>query len=292
VAILSERIALLRELARQAAPLVPAVVQRQQQRFLDRWREALAAAGAGSGVSAEALQERALSEAASYALRIDVAEELSRLGAHLDEITRLLAKGGELGKRLDFLIQELHREAQYPGRQVIGPGADQSVRRDEGRHRADARAGAEHRIACHAIRCCAVRPAGRMGRNWAGALPGRLPSSARQSRLTRHTSPHLLYILVLYIPRGSIMANKTAKLFVNGGSQAVRLPAEFRFDSADEVFIRRDAVTGDVILSAGRTSRAWRQFFALRDQAAVPGDFMAERAVNTPLKPREIFEGR
>ena len=115
VVILSERINLLRDLARQAAPLVPAVVQRQQQRFLERWREAMASAGAGSGVSAEAPQERALSEAASYALRIDVAEELSRLGAHLDEITRLLAKGGELGKRLDFLIQELHREANTLG---------------------------------------------------------------------------------------------------------------------------------------------------------------------------------
>jgi uncharacterized protein (TIGR00255 family) len=115
VAILSERIALLRDLVAQAAPLVPAVVQRQQQRFLERWREALEAAGAGNNVSAAALQERALNEAAAYALRIDVAEEMSRLSAHLDEITRLLAKGGELGKRLDFLIQELHREANTLG---------------------------------------------------------------------------------------------------------------------------------------------------------------------------------
>ena len=115
VAILMERISLLRGLARQAAPLVPAVVLRQQQRFLERWREALEAAGAGSSVSADALQERAMNEAAAYALRIDVAEELSRLAAHLDEISRLLQAGGELGKRLDFLIQELHREANTLG---------------------------------------------------------------------------------------------------------------------------------------------------------------------------------
>ncbi|MBI5254887.1 MAG: YicC family protein [Burkholderiales bacterium] len=115
VAILMERIAHLRTLATQAAPLLPAVVQRQQQRFLERWREALAQAGAGTTVSADALQERALNEAAAYALRIDVAEELSRLNAHLDEITRLLKAGGELGKRLDFLIQELHREANTLG---------------------------------------------------------------------------------------------------------------------------------------------------------------------------------
>ena len=52
---------------------------------------------------------------AAFAIRIDVAEELSRLRAHLDEIERLLARGGELGKRLDFLIQELHREANTLG---------------------------------------------------------------------------------------------------------------------------------------------------------------------------------
>ncbi|MDH4393564.1 MAG: YicC family protein [Aquabacterium sp.] len=115
VAILLERIGRLRELAAQAAPLVPAVVLRQQQRFLDRWNEALQNAGAGGSVTAEALRDRALNEAAAYALRIDVAEELARLGAHLDEITRLLQAGGELGKRLDFLIQELHREANTLG---------------------------------------------------------------------------------------------------------------------------------------------------------------------------------
>jgi uncharacterized protein (TIGR00255 family) len=115
VAILMERVRRLRELAAQAEPLVPLVVQRQQQRFLERWREALATAGAGAAVSAEAQAERALAEAAAYAIRIDVAEELSRLKAHLEDIERLLAKGGELGKRLDFLIQELHREANTLG---------------------------------------------------------------------------------------------------------------------------------------------------------------------------------
>ncbi|HEU6454674.1 MAG TPA: DUF1732 domain-containing protein, partial [Roseateles sp.] len=96
-------------------PLLPAVVARQQQRFLERWQEALAATNAQSAVPQEALQERALNEAAAFAIRIDVAEELARLRAHLDELTRLLKKGGELGKRLDFLIQELHREANTLG---------------------------------------------------------------------------------------------------------------------------------------------------------------------------------
>lgn len=115
VGILVERIQRLRELAAQAAPLLPQVVAKQQQRFLERWKEALENAGAGNTVPAEALQERALNEAAAYAIRIDVAEELSRLNAHLDEISRLLKTGGEVGKRLDFLIQELHREANTLG---------------------------------------------------------------------------------------------------------------------------------------------------------------------------------
>ncbi|MFO1226645.1 YicC/YloC family endoribonuclease [Roseateles sp.] len=115
VAILLERVQRLQELAAEAEPLIPAVIQRQQQRFLERWNEALTAASAQANVTQQALQERALNEAAAFAIRIDVAEELSRLRAHLDEVKRLLAKGGELGKRLDFLIQELHREANTLG---------------------------------------------------------------------------------------------------------------------------------------------------------------------------------
>ncbi|MCV2359065.1 YicC family protein [Paucibacter sp. TC2R-5] len=115
VAILMERVAKLRELADAAEPMLPAIVQRQQQRFLERWQEALASTGAAQTIPEENLKERALNEAAAYAIRIDVAEELARLRAHLEEIARLLKKGGEIGKRLDFLIQELHREANTLG---------------------------------------------------------------------------------------------------------------------------------------------------------------------------------
>ncbi|WP_310387385.1 YicC/YloC family endoribonuclease [Roseateles sp.] len=115
VAILLERVGRLRELANAAEPMLPAIVQRQQQRFLERWQEALASTGAAQTIPEDNLKERALNEAAAYAIRIDVAEELARLRAHLEEIARLLKKGGEIGKRLDFLIQELHREANTLG---------------------------------------------------------------------------------------------------------------------------------------------------------------------------------
>jgi uncharacterized protein (TIGR00255 family) len=113
VEVLRDKLARLRELAAAAEPMVPAVVQRQQQRFLERWREALA--GASPAAGAERAEERALAEAAAYAIRIDVAEELARMSSHLTEVDRLLAQGGEVGKRLDFLIQELQREANTLG---------------------------------------------------------------------------------------------------------------------------------------------------------------------------------
>lgn len=106
-------LAQLRALVQQARPLVPQLVEQQRLRFLERWKEAMALAeGAATPDSA---QERALSEATAFAIRIDVAEELTRLTAHLDEIERLIGKGGDIGKRLDFLIQELHREANTLG---------------------------------------------------------------------------------------------------------------------------------------------------------------------------------
>ncbi len=100
-------------LAQQATPLVPLLVEQQRQRFMERWKEAM---GLAEGAATpEAAQDRALSEATAFAIRIDVAEEVTRLQSHLDEIERLLKKGGEVGKRLDFLIQELHREANTLG---------------------------------------------------------------------------------------------------------------------------------------------------------------------------------
>lgn len=110
---LIDRIKQLRELATTATPLVPQLVEQQRQKFLERWKEAMALSEGTA--SPEAAQDRALTEATAFAIRIDVAEEVTRLGSHLDEIERLLKKGGDIGKRLDFLIQELHREANTLG---------------------------------------------------------------------------------------------------------------------------------------------------------------------------------
>ena len=110
---LQGHIAQLQQLAAQAEPLVPQLVEQQRQRFLERWKDAMALAD--GQVLPEAAQDRALSEATAFAIRIDVAEEVTRLRSHLQELSHLLTKGGDIGKRLDFLIQELHREANTLG---------------------------------------------------------------------------------------------------------------------------------------------------------------------------------
>jgi antitoxin VapB len=78
---------------------------------------------------------------------------------------------------------------------------------------------------------------------------------------------------------------QVAKLFMNGRSQAVRLPATLRFD-CNEVYIRQDTETGDVILS--KKPGSWDDFFKLADSASIPADFMADRA-NEPAQERTLF---
>ena len=85
---------------------------------------------------------------------------------------------------------------------------------------------------------------------------------------------------------------KIAKLFKNGGSQAVRLPAEFRFESIDEVYVRRDQVTGDIVLSAKPPDRTWEDFFALRDSPGEDESILADRPLNEPLRSRLTLDAQ
>ena len=77
----------------------------------------------------------------------------------------------------------------------------------------------------------------------------------------------------------------TAKLFMNGRSQAVRLPVNYRFD-CDEVYIRKDPESGDIIIS--KKPGSWDDFFELLETIDIPEDFMAERANETP-QDRDLF---
>jgi antitoxin VapB len=92
---------------------------------------------------------------------------------------------------------------------------------------------------------------------------------------------------VWYISTETAMTQKT-KIFNNGRSQAVRLPAEFRFDTK-EVYIRRDPATGDVVLS--KKTDSWDEFFRLRDEADVPDDFVNAEERSQSQLPPDPFEG-
>ena len=100
-----ERVAGMRARVEAVTPLVPQSVAAYQQKMAERLREAI-----GSGE-----EERIRAEVALFAAKTDVDEELERLRTHLDEVERVLREGGvrssSVGKRLDFIAQELNREA-------------------------------------------------------------------------------------------------------------------------------------------------------------------------------------
>lgn len=82
---------------------------------------------------------------------------------------------------------------------------------------------------------------------------------------------------------------RVAKLFKNGHSQAVRLPADFRFDG-DEVYITRDDASGDVTLSSRPDTKTWDEFFALLKSIDIPEDFLAERPMDVLPRTLGIFD--
>ena len=87
--------------------------------------------------------------------------------------------------------------------------------------------------------------------------------------------------------KGLDAMSQVAKLFTNGRSQAVRLPAAYRFDTK-EVFIRQDAETGDVILS--RKPATWDDFFTALKGANVPANFLDEKERSQGVQDRDPFE--
>jgi len=98
---IGERTAAMRRRIEEVAPLVPQSLAAYQARLAERLREALGTAD----------DDRVRVELAVFAAKVDVDEELERLRAHLAEAERTLKQGGAVGKRLDFIAQELNREA-------------------------------------------------------------------------------------------------------------------------------------------------------------------------------------
>jgi uncharacterized protein (TIGR00255 family) len=116
-AVLVSRIEAMEAIVKRITPLMPQVVAAFQQKAIERMQDALgmASQGSHSGNSRQDAMERIRQEVILYGIRIDVAEELARLSAHLTETRHILKKGGQVGKRLDFMMQELNREANTLG---------------------------------------------------------------------------------------------------------------------------------------------------------------------------------
>jgi len=106
---LLERVASMEALAKEVAPQIPQFVRAYQDKLALKLTEALGNAD----------DERLRQEVVLFASKIDVDEELTRLQTHLFEVRRILDKGGACGKRLDFLMQELNREANTLGSKSV-----------------------------------------------------------------------------------------------------------------------------------------------------------------------------
>jgi uncharacterized protein (TIGR00255 family) len=115
-AVIIERVSRMRELVRQVEPRIPVAQAAFQEKLKQRLIDALGSAD----------DDRIRQEVAVFAVRIDVAEELARLVTHLDEVERVLKAGGASGKRLDFLMQELNREANTLGSKSVATEVSQT----------------------------------------------------------------------------------------------------------------------------------------------------------------------
>ena len=96
-------------------PLVPQAIEQFRQKAIERMQEALGQAMGDGATLPTDLQDRIRQEVTLFGIRVDVAEELTRLSGHLTETRAILKKGGQVGKRLDFMMQELNREANTLG---------------------------------------------------------------------------------------------------------------------------------------------------------------------------------
>lgn len=114
---LLQRVAAIAALRNSVAPHVSTAIKAFEHKLVNRLREALT----------QLDDERIKQEIALFASKVDVDEELSRLASHLSEMRRILAAGGAVGKRLDFLMQELNREANTLGSKSVDAEVSRSA---------------------------------------------------------------------------------------------------------------------------------------------------------------------
>ena len=115
--LIDERLSSIEEDVATLRELVPQMLATQRQKILDRFAD----------MQAELDPTRLEQEMVLLAQKSDVAEELDRLSTHIIEVRRVLKSGGAAGRRLDFLMQELNREANTLGSKAFDPRSTQAA---------------------------------------------------------------------------------------------------------------------------------------------------------------------
>lgn len=109
--LLSSRLTQIAEIVTQIKPLLGKITAEYQAKLKQRLAEFMR--------ESEINDARLQQELAFFCQKMDVSEELDRLQAHVNEFNALLNKGGQIGKRLDFICQEMHREANTFGSKSV-----------------------------------------------------------------------------------------------------------------------------------------------------------------------------
>lgn len=110
----------IEDLGNTLRPKIPEILQAQKDKLTERLEEALGTTLAdGAQITKEEVNERIRQEITLYGIKLDVNEEMERLCTHVKEVRRTLDRGGPVGRKLDFLMQELNREANTLGSKAV-----------------------------------------------------------------------------------------------------------------------------------------------------------------------------
>ena len=110
----------IEDLVNMLRPKIPEILQAQKDKLTERLEEALGTRLAdGAQITKEEVNERIRQEITLYGIKLDVNEEMERLCTHVKEVRRTLDRGGPVGRKLDFLMQELNREANTLGSKAV-----------------------------------------------------------------------------------------------------------------------------------------------------------------------------
>jgi uncharacterized protein (TIGR00255 family) len=115
-----QRVDAMEQIVHRIEPIIPQASKIYQEKLAEKLTTILAGIDQqGRSISKDEVADRIRQEVVLYGVKIDVAEEISRLSTHFQAVRTALSKGGPVGKRLDFLMQELQRESNTLGSKSV-----------------------------------------------------------------------------------------------------------------------------------------------------------------------------